>query len=238
MNHAKALAIVTAYDMYLECAEGKLNPAWKVDKPVDFHRFREKLGMQMLAYDPRSRLYAGDEKFRSSTQQNQTQRRRTSKSLSPARSMQSTSSGVCEDDLSSTTESSTRLCGFLDTIIEHIESCKRFPGTNGRLCVVCGVRTAKYCSKCGKPMHTSPIEGSDSQVSCFIHYHNTSFFGLAREDCKMVKKRQKDWSFPTEQQRQLNAAQMKQIHKQSVNRKRNVDNEGADNGTPSSSNTN
>jgi len=52
MNHAKALAIVTAYDMYLECCEGKLNPDWKVDKPVDFHLFRERLGTQMLKYDP------------------------------------------------------------------------------------------------------------------------------------------------------------------------------------------
>lgn len=45
MNHGKALAVTTAYDMYLECAEGNLNSDWKVSKPVDFHRFREKLGM-------------------------------------------------------------------------------------------------------------------------------------------------------------------------------------------------
>ena len=215
MNHGKALAIVTAYDMYLECAEGKLNPEWKVNKPVDFHRFREKLGMQMLKYDPRERRYPGDERFRACTQQNQAQRRRTS---SPARSIQSTSSGVCEDDLSSTTDSSTRLCGFLDEVIQHMESCKRFPGTNGRLCVVCGVRTAKFCSKCGKAMHTSPPEHANTQVSCFMHYHNTGFFGLAREDCRITKRRQRDWAFPTAQQRQLNSAQMKQIHKQRVDK--------------------
>jgi len=136
MNHGKALAIVTVYDMYLECAEGKLNPEWIVKKPVCFHCFREKLGMQMLQHHPRTRLYPGDEKFRACTQQNQRQRRRTTSPLSissasTARSTQSTSSGVCEDDLSSHTESSKRLCGFLDPVIAHMESCKRFPGTNG-----------------------------------------------------------------------------------------------------------
>jgi len=55
MNHAKALAIVAACDMHLECCEGKLNPDWKVDKPVDFHRFRERLGMQMLKHDARDK---------------------------------------------------------------------------------------------------------------------------------------------------------------------------------------
>ena len=37
MNHAKALAVVTSYDIYKECAEGKINPDWKVYKIVDFH---------------------------------------------------------------------------------------------------------------------------------------------------------------------------------------------------------
>ena len=29
MLHAKALAVVAAYDMCLECCEGTLNPIWK-----------------------------------------------------------------------------------------------------------------------------------------------------------------------------------------------------------------
>ena len=69
MTHAKALAILTCYDMHLECCEGNLNPEWKAH-PVDFHRFWEKLSMQMMKYDPRKREYPGDEKFRVSTQQN------------------------------------------------------------------------------------------------------------------------------------------------------------------------
>jgi len=95
MLHAKALAIVTAYDMYLECAESNVNPDWKVKKPVSFHHFQERLAVQMLTYDPRKREYPGDEKFRISTQQNQAQQRHTtSPSCSPTRSATSSSSGV------------------------------------------------------------------------------------------------------------------------------------------------
>jgi len=74
MNHATALAVVTACDMCIECAEGKLDPQWSPKHPVDFHRFQEKLAMQMLHCDPRKRLHKGDEKFCVSIQQNQAQR--------------------------------------------------------------------------------------------------------------------------------------------------------------------
>jgi len=63
MNHAKAIAVATAYDMHLEAAEGALDPDWRVTKPVDFFRFREILGMQAMKYNPRQRRYPGDEKF-------------------------------------------------------------------------------------------------------------------------------------------------------------------------------
>ena len=39
MIHGKALAVVVAYDFYLEAATGHLFPEWKVEKPVSFYRF-------------------------------------------------------------------------------------------------------------------------------------------------------------------------------------------------------
>ena len=33
--------------------------------------------------------------------------------------------------------------------------------------------------------------------SCFAHYHNESFFGLAKEDCRLVRKNQGNWSAPS-----------------------------------------
>jgi hypothetical protein len=69
MLHDKSMTIVTAYDMYKECAEGNLDLSWKV--PIeDFHTFREKLSEQMLQYDPHHRLYHGDENLLDCNQQN------------------------------------------------------------------------------------------------------------------------------------------------------------------------
>jgi len=63
------MAIVVAYNIYLEVCEGKLNEDWANADPVRFHTFREQLSAQMLAYDPRKRLYPGDEFMRISTKQ-------------------------------------------------------------------------------------------------------------------------------------------------------------------------
>lgn len=67
MNHGLALAVVTAYDMYMECASGSLCNAWKVDQPMTFHEFRDRLSTQMLTYKPRFQWYPGDEAFHSTT---------------------------------------------------------------------------------------------------------------------------------------------------------------------------
>jgi hypothetical protein len=68
--HGKGLAVVVlAYNMYLECCKGKLNPEWKIEKPPDFWHFREKLSEQMLDYKPAHRIYPGDQNMRVSTQQ-------------------------------------------------------------------------------------------------------------------------------------------------------------------------
>ena len=67
--HGKAMAMVVVYDMYLEVAEGKINNDWKLDDPMEFWRFREKLENSMLRYKPIARKYSGDEIIRPSTQQ-------------------------------------------------------------------------------------------------------------------------------------------------------------------------
>ena len=57
--HAMVLAIVIAYDMYLELSEGKLASEWKT-LPCDFLTFRDKISKQMLKYDPLNLQYWGD----------------------------------------------------------------------------------------------------------------------------------------------------------------------------------
>jgi hypothetical protein len=74
MLHGKSLAVVVAYNLYLDVAEGKLDLAWEIDEPVNFWTFREKLSIQMLEYSPTHHRYPGDAGMRASTQQSQRQR--------------------------------------------------------------------------------------------------------------------------------------------------------------------
>ena len=60
MLHAMSFAIVVAYNIYLQLAEGKLNLDWKVIYPVDFWTFRDLLSIQMLGYDAIKRRYPVD----------------------------------------------------------------------------------------------------------------------------------------------------------------------------------
>ena len=47
-----AMAVVVAYKIYKELAEGNLNPELKVGKPLNFVTFQKTLVLQMLAYIP------------------------------------------------------------------------------------------------------------------------------------------------------------------------------------------
>jgi len=215
MTHAKAMAIAVAYDMCLECCTGKLRADCKVEKAVDFHRFREKLAVQMLNYNPQKRLHPGDENFRVCTQQNKKQRMRTT---SPPRPQQlvSTAAGINASDLDNPS-SALRLCGFVDKLIEHQKSIVAMPNKSSRVCAFCGLRTTHMCTKCDKPLHAHPLEDFDKHVTCFLLCHNTGHFGLARSDWRIVDGvRQKDWTCPTEQELKRNSKQMKQIHAQAT----------------------
>ncbi len=68
--HAMSMGVIAAYDMYLECSKGMLDAARRVVKKdrMSCSQFLLKLSEQMLGYDPRNNLYAGDNKFRRSTQ--------------------------------------------------------------------------------------------------------------------------------------------------------------------------
>jgi hypothetical protein len=51
------------------------------------------------------------------------------------------------------------------------------------------------CTLCNnKAMHYFPQRGQNAGRSCFIDYHNDSFFGLAYDNIKLVNKRMSDWS--------------------------------------------
>ena len=60
--HAMSMGIIACYNMYLECCEGELNAQWKVEEKNRMTWL--KLSEQMLTYDPRNALYAGNAKVR------------------------------------------------------------------------------------------------------------------------------------------------------------------------------
>jgi len=49
MNHAKAMAVVIAFEMYKECCTGSVSRDFEATQ-VAFFTFREKLSKQMLTY--------------------------------------------------------------------------------------------------------------------------------------------------------------------------------------------
>ena len=195
MLHAKSMAVVIAYDIYLECCEGHMRAGeWKQEKPCSFHRFREKLATQMLEYNPRERKYLGDERFRASTSQHKSRRPPLPTELSHSgSSSDSTMTSVTSESIKKA--SGRRLCGDLCPLIDHMSSIRPVPNRNSKVCVVCGKDAYHVCTKCigedGKPgvaMHAAPnLRGvGEYGVPCYMHYHNTSFFGLARADYRLA----------------------------------------------------
>ena len=69
MLHTTSLAIVVAYDIYLEITEGKLNEDWRGSFPVDFWTFRDVLSIQMPEYNPLKRKHIGDDAIHACTKQ-------------------------------------------------------------------------------------------------------------------------------------------------------------------------
>ena len=93
-------------------------------------------------------------------------------------------------------------CGNLDSLICHLSDVRAIPNRNSKVCVVCGKDCYHICMKCRGPdgksgvaMHCGKSHGDDSRVPCFYYYHNTQFFGLAKNDFQLAGiKRKRDWT--------------------------------------------
>lgn len=224
MLHGKCIAVVVAYDMYLECCEGKMRAGeWKTERPVDFHRFREKLAKQMLLYTPKDRKYPGDEQFRVSTRQHKD--RRPPAGLSSGRSITSLRSETNQPGASGlpikkkdfqSIEAMSRHCGDLTPLYPHVEHCISIRNGGKKTCVVCGEQAYHVCMACTGPdgkkgvaLHRFARAGKP--VACFYHHHNTHFFGLARNDHKLLGKRKRDWHFPTQEEIKSHAKKIRHV---------------------------
>ena len=211
MLHATALAIVIAYDMYLEVAEGKLDSDWKLTYPVDFWTFRDVLSIQMLEYNPKNRNYPGDDWMRVCTKQNKAQRVGKKKgrrdegndvdddidvdsniplsAIKKARGRPSAASKQKQKEQQELKRAkhgrgaNSRLCGNLSRLDKHIKSVETAL-KHPKACKVCGGDAYSMCNICGVPLHFIPTKGKHAGKMCFFDYHDDAFFGLAREDSK------------------------------------------------------
>ena len=62
MRHGKAIAMSMAYQLYLQCAEGGVDPDWKVP-PLSGRLFKKKMSYQMVNYRARNTHHPGDKKM-------------------------------------------------------------------------------------------------------------------------------------------------------------------------------
>ena len=195
MLHAKAMAVVIAYDIYQECAEGNLDESWKVDKPLSFWHFREKLSEQMLKYRPVDRKYPGDSNLRCATSQNMGKRKnqnmRDSDGPAPAthghRDEEIAPSGLSGSEMfvykhlkqyvDKLTPSNTRYCGDLRELERHVAAAAT-GFKDGRRCAFCGELTYSKCVICDAPLCFFPLKGKNRGKLCYLHYHDITDFGL------------------------------------------------------------
>ena len=239
MLHAKSMAVVVAYDIYLECCDGLMRAGeWRQRNPVSFHLFREKLAKQMLLYNPKDRKYPGDERFRASTSQHKQRRPPLHTDLSnSASSGDSTMSSVTQASIKEA--SRKRLCGDLCPLIEHLSSIQQIPNRNSKVCVVCGKDCYHVCMKCvgddgrkGVAMHCAPIltGRGHAGIPCNVHYHNTSFYGLARNDYRLAGvSAKKDWKQASPSDRQVHYRKIRRVLDTDRQRAHNIGNNSSNN---------
>jgi hypothetical protein len=233
MLHAKAMAVVVAYDMYQEVCEGGLDSTWKVEKPMDFFEFRERLSQQLLEYNPRLCRYPGDKNMRKVTQQrkegratdtatpsNAPRRRgRPPAAVSPPTVGPTRVTMAMISDASKVSPSGQqpRLCGDLDMLTIHANSIE-VGRKHAKKCAVCGMDAYAECKICGVALHPpNGTRGASAGKPCFYEYHNTSFFGLAKSDYALTGKRKVDWKEPTDAQKRNHSSFIKNLKAQEDN---------------------
>ena len=208
MNHALAIAIAVAYDIYIEVTLGNLDPEWKAD-PVSSWEFHKTLALQAISYSPLNNEYPGDDKLRVVTKLPRRKRRKAGDSGDKVSSVQ-----LRKEIL----PTRSRGCGDLDKLCRHMNSIEKISG--GRVCSWCGVRTYHVCTLCkgadgkGVPLHFKK-KGAQEPTMCFWDYHNDSCIGLGKEDqVRLLKKLKKDWEEPTERERKSNKKHIEELKKQ------------------------
>ena len=204
-NHAKALAITVTYDMYLEVAEGKLQPSLKVSDPVDFFTFRDILSKQMCSYDPKNQKYAGDEKMRIVSKM--TNKMRQKRKSSDTVKAPSDGSGNLTFDQYCDLLRSRRVCNDLCRYENHLNCIT--PHKSPAKCAVCGEMAYKRCNICNAALHNMDTKGIGKGRNCALQWHNEAYLGLCFEDRKLLGVTAKNWKMWSGHKAKENARRIK-----------------------------
>ena len=184
MLHAMSLAIVVAYNIYLELAQGKQNPDWKVIYSVDLQTFRDLLSIQMLEYDQIKRKFPGGAGMRRCTSQ---KRKDQSANNKDSQSIHDTRQSTKKNKRGRPTPAMMRLSKFctkflkakdahgdnswlygnlssLNKYLRPVETSLKHP----KACKVCGGDAYSECKICGVFLHTMPVKGKNAGKTCFL----------------------------------------------------------------------
>ena len=97
----------------------------------------------------------------------------------------------------------------------HMNSKTTLPNKNTQVCLVCGKGCHEKCGLCDKVLHYTNIQPGMT-APCFMQYHNTSYFGLARDDWKITGAQKKHFTLPDEDLVQQHAESMRELKAKAV----------------------
>ena len=104
----------------------------------------------------------------------------------------------------------TKMRKFLASA-EH--DCKLEKTGKEHIYLVCGETCIARCAACiGQPyMHYQVVRGPCKGKQCFLQYHSSSFFGLARNDSMLFSRSRSAWVPPNESQIRRNRLHIESI---------------------------
>ena len=182
--HGACVGFCMAYEIYKDCAEGRVDPEWKIPNPVGGPAFRSRLSKQMLEYDPRNLNYPGDAMLRSVNRYNKKRRGLVSTTTN--------NNAVCEDGQQRVgfsdylNEIKPRRRGDVsrfglhssDILKKHLASMKQVGAAK---CEVCNKTTFWRCELCDARMCLKS-GNSASTLSCVLDFHSEDHLGLTQND--------------------------------------------------------
>jgi hypothetical protein len=83
-----------------------------------------------------------------------------------------------------------------------------------KMCKVCGDSTYAACTfLCYVPLHFALNQGSVTGKKCYFLWHDDTFFGLAKDNCGLLKERKSDWEYPSQAKQRENIKYIQELMK-------------------------